>query len=881
MSMQANYKPIVVKTLLEKGFDASFTASIEEVKENIIQLNFDRENFEINDAITAVMKALSDYVIYDKQRVSLNYHFTSDSDILECLKICGQKIADWHIEKITKSDYEMWHILPGSRAEDFVYLDEFIETNTIGVGWNKIRDISNLSDLEIEKTFEKYYDEGLGSFQSFTKIKPKDIVVLTRGQEEIIDFGIITSDYEFLDVVKPSYPHRKNIVWLNQGPILASELPRQSLSFIIATCGKLDKRKQEMVDVLLNTHIKQQDNQKYFILTQNSDNDYEDTDKQYHFQKGKPGSGQLKNNGKNAKFIIQSKIEGQNYFVGYGIIGTFSEKTGKNNEGVELLANYSTYKKFEEPKVRTENIHRQMKSSPSYGGRAPAILPISRSLYMKIIGEDLTSEEDGIDTMSMDNYERALDWKPNLILYGPPGTGKTYHANEIAKRITSSNKSNRSFEHILTETLQQPTDIHQMSDDEYRDFIIDSIKNESEERDYIFTEINTYGQYALEKNGQKIHIDVHSSASTTQNPVDLYVGISQTNVDFLKQVPEDNRFIIIINHSCKNFVVLPYSIEQKQKAEFSNSTDGNWDPTGVNAHSFHILIDADKVNFKRQGYDCKKFMRNINMIFSNETIIAVTFHPSFSYEDFIEGFRPDVDPNTSSQYILEDGIFKTACNIAKINRDKKIVLIIDEINRGNIPKILGELITLIEKDKRKPENSLKLPYSKDDFFVPKNLIIIGTMNTADKSLMQMDDALKRRFVFEELMPDTDLLKNELKKNNVPNAEDYSKILRRINEKITGNGKNPEAMVQFRDRQIGHSYFWKLQNDDDLQKVIKYDIIPLLQDYFYGDYSKIREILSKEKDNEFSIIGKDNRTTDLVNDVSQSSKLREKLLEILQ
>ena len=103
MSMQANYKPIVFKTLLEKGFDTSFTASVEEVKENIIQLNFDRENFDVNDAITAVMKALSEYVIYDKQKVSLNYHFTSDSDILECLKICGQKIVDWHIEKITKS----------------------------------------------------------------------------------------------------------------------------------------------------------------------------------------------------------------------------------------------------------------------------------------------------------------------------------------------------------------------------------------------------------------------------------------------------------------------------------------------------------------------------------------------------------------------------------------------------------------------------------------------------------------------------------------------------------------------------------------------------------------------------------------------------------
>lgn len=259
MSMQANYKPVVIKTLLEKGFETSFTAPIEEIKEKIIQLNFDRPDFEINDAVTAVMKALSEYVIYDKQRVSLNYHFTSDSDILECLKICGQKIADWHIEKITKSDYDMWHILPGRRNEGFVYLDEFIETNTIGVGWDKIRDISNLSDLEIEKTFEKYYDEGLGSFQSFTKIKPKDMVVLTRGQEEIIDFGIVTGDYEFHDVEKPSYPHRKNIVWLNQGPILASELPGQTLSYIRATCGKLIERKQEMLDVLLNINMKQQE----------------------------------------------------------------------------------------------------------------------------------------------------------------------------------------------------------------------------------------------------------------------------------------------------------------------------------------------------------------------------------------------------------------------------------------------------------------------------------------------------------------------------------------------------------------------------------------------------------------------------------------------
>ena len=161
------------------------------------------------------------------------------------------------------------------------------------------------------------------------------------------------------------------------------------------------------------------------------------------------------------------------------------------------------------------------------------------------------------------------------------------------------------------------------------------------------------------------------------------------------------------------------------------------------------------------------------------------------------------------------------------------------------------------------------------------------MNTADKSLMQMDDALKRRFVFEELMPDTELLENQLREENkVTNASDYSSILKRINEKILGKGNEDEKerMKQFRDRQIGHSYFWNIGKegnpDDDLQKIIKYDVIPLLQDYFYGDYAEIRKILSKKNDKkDVSIINSDNRPTNLVTDVSQKENLRKALKEI--
>ena len=128
----------------------------------------------------------------------------------------------------------------------------------------------------------------------------------------------------------------------------------------------------------------------------------------------------------------------------------------------------------------------------------------------------------------------------------------------------------------------------------------------------------------------------------------------------------------------------------------------------------------------------------------------------------------------------------------------------------------------------------------------------------------------------------------MKKNNVTNAADYSNILSRINKKILGEGNGQEIeierMKQFRDRQIGHSYFWNIGKkhdpDDDLQKIIKYDVIPLLQDYFYGDYAEIRKILSKKNDKkDVSIINSDNRPTNLVTDVSQKENLRNALKEI--
>jgi len=154
--------------------------------------------------------------------------------------------------------------------------------------------------------------------------------------------------------------------------------------------------------------------------------------------------------------------------------------------------------------------------------------------------------------------------------------------------------------------------------------------------------------------------------------------------------------------------------------------------------------------------------------------------------------------------------------IAAADPENKYVLLIDEINRGNISKIFGESISLIEKDKRGTLN-LQLAYSKDAFTVPENVYIIGTMNTADRSLIQIDAALRRRFAFYELMPKPELL------TEVIEGISLQKLLEEINKRITEAG--------LREKQVGHSYLMDIQNLEDLQFAFANEIVPLLQDYF--------------------------------------------------
>lgn len=244
----------------------------------------------------------------------------------------------------------------------------------------------------------------------------------------------------------------------------------------------------------------------------------------------------------------------------------------------------------------------------------------------------------------------------------------------------------------------------------------------------------------------------------------------------------------------------------------------------------------------------------------------VTFHQAYAYEDFIEGIRPRVEDGSDEdgdvRYSLEHGVFLKACQaalrlagydgklhdfcqLAKEAREKQFegarpyALFIDEFNRGNVARVFGELITLLEDDKRLGEANeliVQLPYSKQRFGIPPNLHVIGTMNTADRSIEALDTALRRRFEFEELPPVPD----ELDEIDLDVDIDVAEMLRAINRRL--------EVLYDRDHCIGHAYFMPLKDDptlERLKRIFKQRIIPLLQEYFFGDWGKIGLVLGKD------------------------------------
>lgn len=377
------------------------------------------------------------------------------------------------------------------------------------------------------------------------------------------------------------------------------------------------------------------------------------------------------------------------------------------------------------------------------------------------------------------NFAMAL----NQILYGPPGTGKTFtlkkdYFPEYTTRETSIT-SDQHFESVVRElTWWQVIAIAVNELGKCK--VVDIAKNE----------------WVLKK--------AKLSNSNSVRPT-IWGQLQSHTVD-----------------SCE-FV----NVRSKQQPYiFNKSEDSYWtlveEELKESYPEIFEIIDSVK-NFKpNPDKEIKRF-------------VFTTFHQSYAYEDFIEGIKPilqEEEADGELNYRIEDGVFKELCKRAELDPKNRYAIFIDEINRANVSAVFGELITLIEGDKRKgAKNALSaiLPYSKKSFSVPNNVDIYGTMNTADRSIEALDTALRRRFSFVEMIPNPDLLKDKI----VLEIK-LKDLLKKINERI-------EALID-RDHTIGHAYLIDVENEADLRRAFKDKIIPLLQEYFFGDYGKIGLVL---------------------------------------
>jgi 5-methylcytosine-specific restriction protein B len=215
-------------------------------------------------------------------------------------------------------------------------------------------------------------------------------------------------------------------------------------------------------------------------------------------------------------------------------------------------------------------------------------------------------------------------------------------------------------------------------------------------------------------------------------------------------------------------------------------------------------------------------------------VMQVQFHQNYSYEDFVMGYKP----NENGGFYLSYGIFHKFCRRASIDKEHQYFFIIDEINRGNLSKIFGELLMLIESDYR--DKPIQLSYNDETFAVPSNIYIIGMMNTADRSLAMIDYALRRRFSFFEMKPgfETEAFDNDISKLKISKLKELINAIIELNKVIANDDSLGSGFC------IGHSYLCNLNNDSDLESIVEYDIIPMLREYWFDNDERYNQEAQK-------------------------------------
>lgn len=550
----------------------------------------------------------------------------------------------------------------------------------------------------------------------------------------------------------------------------------------------------------------------------------------------------------------ESYLEGERYYVNV----EFDKILDYENE--EILKQEDLMLKFPEQKWSPQASGIEIKE---------AILPELKEMWSKLInGEKNTETRDGGD--EGENMKKEFD--KNVIFYGPPGTGKTYTTAKRAVEIckTESEKELTDYSEIMKK-------YNELKENNRIEFI-------TFHQSYGYEEfIEGIKPIVLNEDGESE--DESENNQESKNDIKIENDVKYKIADGVFKKFCDNAKKAIIE-SKSNIYISPKAIvwkvtlrdEVKEDCFSNNHVRINFKLGTAGASKFDneikkgdIIITTDRSRTKINGIavvtDGKAYTldkeksdtttRNVDWLVKgiNEDIYeindkkilprkTVTKVPNMKVEDIIKLAKEKElialskkEPEELSKIVIKEN-------------KEPYVFIIDEINRGNISKIFGELITLIEPTKRSGKKeciSTKLPYSNEEFTVPDNVYIIGTMNTADRSIALMDTALRRRFKFEEMLPDYHLLEDIFVEDKGTKVN-IGAMLKVINERI--------EYLYDREHTIGHAVFLELKennNIDKLENIFKKSVIPLLQEYFYEDYEKIRLILgdnAKDEDEQF-------------------------------